>query len=94
MVIGGIEAVIVEGVGAANEYGTFHQLDGDVGLHVDTASKVTTHPETQSATTLFRNPVDGELDTAGVHSHTVAADAEFGGVVDGLLAVCNGLTDA
>ena len=91
MVVGGVESVVVEGVGAAHQYSTFHQLDGDIGLEMDATCEVSSHPETQGATALFRNPVDGELDAASVHRHAVAADAELGGVVDRFWLLCDGL---
>ena len=93
VVAGGFKAVVVEGVGAADEHGAFHQLDGDVGFEMDAARQVTAHPETERAAALFRAPVDGELDAAGVHRHAVAADAEERGVVDGLLAVGEGMAE-
>ena len=91
MVVGRVETVVVEGVGAADEYGALDELDGDIRLHVDAAREVASHPETQRAAALFRNPVDGELDAAGVHGHAVAADAELRGVVGGFGVLCDGL---
>ena len=91
MVVGGVEAVVVEGVGAAYQHGAFHQLDGDIGLEMDAARQVAAYPETQGAAALFRNPVDGELDATGVHSHAVAADAELRGVIGRFWLLCDGL---
>ena len=46
MVVGGNETVVVEGVRAAYQHGTFHQLDGDVRLHMDAPREVTPYPKT------------------------------------------------
>ena len=81
MVVGGVKSVIVKGISASDKHRAFHQLDGDIGFHVDAAREVATHPEAKRTAALFRNPVDGELDATGVHSHAVTADAEFRGVV-------------
>lgn len=91
MVVGGVEAVVVEWVGAAHKHGSFHQLDGDIGFEMDAARQVTTYPETQGAATLFSDPVDGELDATSIHCHAVAADAELGGVVGGFRVLRCGL---
>ena len=88
MVVGGHQPVVVPRVGAAHKDGAFHQLDGHIRLQVDASREVTSHPETQGAAALLRNPVDGLLDAARVHRHTVAADAELGGVIHGFRLLC------
>ena len=93
MVTGSHEAVVIKGIGAADEHSAFHQFDGDIGFHVDASRQVTPHPETQGATTLFRNPVNGELYATGVHRYAITADAKLRGIVDGFLAFGKGMAE-
>ena len=84
-VVDGLEAVVVEGVGAADQHGSFDELDGDVRLEVDAARQVAAHSEAECAAALPGNPVDGVLDAACVHRNAVAAYSEQRGVVGGFV---------
>ena len=77
--------VVVVRVGGTHQDGAFLQVEVDVAAQVDAAGQVAAHPETEGATALLRNPVDGFLYGTGVHSDSVAADAELGSVVNGVL---------